>query len=82
MASLNAVGQLFVRADSNGRETWYGSWQVGGRRIKRRREIATATAAAISQITRTGLPSTLSRRAAVPSRIVITRSSPPWRGSR
>jgi hypothetical protein len=25
-----------VRSDSNGRETWYGSWRVGGRRIKRR----------------------------------------------
>jgi len=25
-----------VRADSNGRETWYGSWRVGGRRVKRR----------------------------------------------
>jgi integrase len=30
------TGQLFVRADSNGRETWYGSWRVGGRRVKRR----------------------------------------------
>jgi integrase len=30
------TGQLFVRADSNGRETWYGSWRVGGRRLKRR----------------------------------------------
>jgi hypothetical protein len=29
-------GQLFVWADRNGRETWYGSWRVGGRRIKRR----------------------------------------------
>src|SRR3954463_4517405 len=29
-------GRLFVRADSAGRESWYGSWRVGGRRIKRR----------------------------------------------
>src|SRR3954449_10378789 len=29
-------GRLFVRADSAGRETWYGSWRVGWRRIKRR----------------------------------------------
>ena len=29
-------GQLFVRADGNGRETYYGSWRVGGRRVKRR----------------------------------------------
>jgi hypothetical protein len=28
-------GRLFVRSDSNGRETWYRSWRVGGRRIKR-----------------------------------------------
>ena len=25
-----------VRADRNGRETWYGYWRVGGRRVKRR----------------------------------------------
>lgn len=25
-----------MRADGNGRETWYGSWRVGGRRVKRR----------------------------------------------
>src|SRR4051812_50043037 len=29
-------GRLFVRADSAGRETWYGSWRIGGRRVKRR----------------------------------------------
>jgi integrase len=29
-------GQLFVRADGKGRETYYGSWRVGGRRVKRR----------------------------------------------
>jgi integrase len=29
-------GRLFVRSDGNGRETWYGSWRVGGRRVKRR----------------------------------------------
>jgi hypothetical protein len=29
-------GRLFVRADSAGRETWYGSWRVGGRRVERR----------------------------------------------
>jgi integrase len=29
-------GSLQIRADGNGRETWYGSWRVGGRRVKRR----------------------------------------------
>jgi hypothetical protein len=29
-------GSLEVRADSNGRETWYDYWRVGGRRVKRR----------------------------------------------
>jgi hypothetical protein len=29
-------GRLFIRSDSAGRETWYGSWPVGGRRVKRR----------------------------------------------
>jgi integrase len=29
-------GRLFVRADGNGAETWYASWYVGGRRVKRR----------------------------------------------
>jgi integrase len=29
-------GRLFTRADSTGRETWYGSWRVGGRRVKRK----------------------------------------------
>jgi integrase len=29
-------GRLFVRVDGGGRETWYGSWYVGGRRVKRR----------------------------------------------
>lgn len=29
-------GRLFARVDSAGRETWYGSWNVGGRRLKRR----------------------------------------------
>lgn len=29
-------GQLFVRADGNGRETYYGSGRVGGQRVKRR----------------------------------------------
>lgn len=30
------TGRLFARADSAGAETWYGSWRVGGRRVKRR----------------------------------------------
>ncbi len=30
------TGRLFVRADGNRRETWYGSWRVGGTRVKRR----------------------------------------------
>jgi len=29
-------GQLFLRADANGRETYYGSWWVGTTRVKRR----------------------------------------------
>jgi integrase len=29
------TGELFVRADARGRETWYGRWHSGGRRIKR-----------------------------------------------
>lgn len=29
-------GSLFVRADAQGRETWYGTWWSGGRRVKRR----------------------------------------------
>ena len=30
------TGGLFVRTDSAGRESWYGQWRVGGRRVKRR----------------------------------------------
>lgn len=30
------TGRLFIRTDGNGRETWYGSWRVGGTRVKRR----------------------------------------------
>ena len=29
-------GSLQIRSDHNGRETYYGSWRVGGRRVKRR----------------------------------------------
>ena len=29
-------GRLFARADSGGRETWYGSWWAGEVRVKRR----------------------------------------------
>jgi integrase len=29
-------GRLYVRTDGNGRETWYGSWYVGSRRVNRR----------------------------------------------
>jgi integrase len=29
-------GSLFVRADSRGRETWYGGWRADGRQVKRR----------------------------------------------
>ena len=28
-------GSLLVRCDGRGRETWYGSWRIGGRRVKR-----------------------------------------------
>lgn len=30
------TGSLTTRRDRNGRETWYGSWMTGGRRLKRR----------------------------------------------
>ncbi len=30
------TGSLFVRADSSGREAWYGQWRVNGRLIKRK----------------------------------------------
>jgi integrase len=30
------TGRLFARADSGGREHWYGSWWAGGTRVKRR----------------------------------------------
>jgi integrase len=30
------AGSLFVRRDSRGRETWYGKWYAGGRRVQRR----------------------------------------------
>jgi integrase len=30
------TGRLFLRADSTGRESWYGSWWVGTRRVKRK----------------------------------------------
>jgi len=30
------TGSLYVRADRNGRETWYGKWRAGGRQVKRR----------------------------------------------
>ena len=29
-------GRLFVRCDSGGRESWYGTWWAGGVRVKRR----------------------------------------------
>jgi integrase len=30
------TGTLYARRDGNRRETWYGSWRVGGTRVKRR----------------------------------------------
>lgn len=30
------TGSVTARRDRNGRETWYGSWMAGGRRVKRR----------------------------------------------
>jgi integrase len=30
------TGSITVRRDRNGRETWYGLWMAGGRRVKRR----------------------------------------------
>lgn len=29
-------GRLYVHTDASGAESWYGSWRVGGRRIKRK----------------------------------------------
>ncbi len=29
-------GSLYVRADGNGREQWYGHWRANGRQMKRR----------------------------------------------
>jgi len=36
MARTPGTGALFVRADSAGREVWYGKWRVDGRQVKRR----------------------------------------------
>lgn len=30
------TGSLFIRADSSGRETWYGKWRADGQQIKRK----------------------------------------------
>ena len=30
------TGQLFVHTDTAGRESWYGRWYIGPKRIKRR----------------------------------------------
>jgi hypothetical protein len=30
------TGSLYVRADRNDRETWYGQWRANGRQVKRR----------------------------------------------
>src|SRR5207249_1284705 len=30
------TGSLYVRADRNGREAWYGHWRSNGRQVKRR----------------------------------------------
>lgn len=30
------TGHLYVKADGDGRETWYGQWYAAGRRVKRR----------------------------------------------
>jgi hypothetical protein len=32
---LYGSGRLYVRTDGNGRETWYGSWYTGNRRVNR-----------------------------------------------
>jgi len=57
-------GRLFARVDSGGRETWYGSWHVGGVRVKRRlgakRRPGTADG-----LTRTQAEAELRRRIAV-----------------
>ena len=29
------TGSLYIHADARGRETWYGRWHAGGRRVKR-----------------------------------------------
>jgi hypothetical protein len=43
-------GRLFTRADAAGRETWYGSWRVGGRRVKRPSGAATTPPSASAPI--------------------------------
>ena len=37
------TGQLYIRADSNGRETYYGKWHANGRRLNRRVGLKRAT---------------------------------------
>jgi hypothetical protein len=45
-------GQLFVRADGNGRETYYGSWRVGGRRVTSSRSSASSVASPSAEMWR------------------------------
>lgn len=71
-------GRLFARVDSGGRETWYGSWHVGGRRIKRRLGVKRRAGAA-DGLTRTQAEAELRRRMGVdvvvagPSRETVDR---------
>src|SRR6476646_3144997 len=56
-------GRLFTRADANGRETYYGSWHVGTRRVKRRLGLQRTTAKA-DGLTRTQAEPELRRKMA------------------
>jgi hypothetical protein len=55
-------GTLYARRAGNGRETWYGSWRVGGTRIKRR--IGPKRRPAPDGLTRTQAEAELRRRIA------------------
>jgi integrase len=50
------TGSLYIRRDGNGRETWYGRWRVGDRRVNRRvgpkRHVASSDGLTLSQAER------------------------------
>jgi integrase len=46
-------GSLAIRVDRNGRESWYGLWMAGGRRVKRRIGLKRADGSGRDGLTRT-----------------------------